>query len=89
VFVYGRPATSDVDRPRHRFHDSSGGEIYLPYAFIAERIVTVYTGGAPAGRGSANDRLEDNEATIRGCSTPARRCAVVRIRRPVVVTGAS
>ncbi len=92
VFIYGPPGNgkTSVARAIGDFMNSSGGEIYIPYAFLAENsIITVYDQAlhqlAEAG---GNDRLEDNEATIRRLlNTGTVDPRWVKIRRPVVVTG--
>jgi predicted ATPase with chaperone activity len=92
VFIYGPPGNgkTSIARAIGDFMNNSGGEIYLPYAFLAENsIITVYDQAvhqlAEAGN---NDRLEDNEATIRRLlNTGTVDPRWVRIRRPVVVTG--
>jgi predicted ATPase with chaperone activity len=92
VFIYGPPGNgkTSIARAIGDFMNNAGGEIYLPYAFLAENsIITVYD---PAdhqlAEATANDRLEDNEATIRRLlNTGTVDPRWVRIRRPVVVTG--
>jgi predicted ATPase with chaperone activity len=92
VFIYGPPGNGKTSMARAigDFMNSSGGEIYVPYAFLAENsIVTVYdqavhqlTENEPA------DRIEDNEATVRRLlNTGTIDQRWVRVRRPVVVTG--
>jgi predicted ATPase with chaperone activity len=92
VFIYGPPGNgkTSIARAIGDFMNNSGGEIYLPYAFIAENsIVTVYDQAIhQLAEGSGNDRLEDNEATIRRLlNTGTVDARWVRIRRPVVITG--
>jgi predicted ATPase with chaperone activity len=92
IFIYGPPGNGKtaIARSIGEFMNHAGGEIYVPYAFIAENsIVTLYDkaihqrvddGGA--------DRIEDNEATIRRLlNTGTVDPRWVRIRRPVLVTG--
>src|SRR5206468_3035460 len=72
------------------FMNANGGEIYVPYAFMAEsNIITVFDQAVhERGDGADDDRLEDNEATIRrllNTGTVDQRW--VRVRRPVIVTG--
>lgn len=92
VFIYGPPGNgkTSVARAIGDFMNNAGGEIYVPYAFIAENaIITLYDQAIhSAVDGDGNDRIEDNEATIRrllNAGTVDARW--VRIRRPVVVTG--
>jgi predicted ATPase with chaperone activity len=92
VFVYGPPGNgkTSIARAIGDFMNHSGGEIYLPYAFLAENsIITVYDQAIHhLADGSGSDRLEDNEATIRRLlNTGTVDARWVRIRRPVVVTG--
>jgi predicted ATPase with chaperone activity len=92
VFIYGPPGNgkTSIARCIGDFMNSSGGEIYVPFAFLAENsIVTVFDQALhQASEEAASERLEDNEATIRrlmNAGTIDSRW--VRIRRPVVVTG--
>jgi predicted ATPase with chaperone activity len=93
VFIYGPPGNGKtaVARSIGDYMNNAGGEVYVPYAFLAEggNIVTVYDQAIhQAVEGDANDRLEDNEATIRRLlNTGTVDPRWVRIRRPVVVTG--
>jgi hypothetical protein len=92
VFIYGPPGNgkTSVARAIGEFMNSNGGEIYVPYAFLAENsIVTVYDQAVhQLADESADDRLEDNEATIRRLlNTGTVDARWVRIRRPVIVTG--
>jgi hypothetical protein len=70
--------------------NDNGGEIYIPYAFLAENsIVTVYDQAIhQLSEDAGNPRVEDNEATIRRLlNTGTVDARWVRIRRPVVMTG--
>jgi hypothetical protein len=92
VFIYGPPGNgkTSIARAVGDFMNTSGGEIYVPYAFFAENsIITVYDPVLhQLAEGEGNERLEDNEATIRRLlNTGAVDPRWVRIRRPVVVTG--
>ncbi|HYT90874.1 MAG TPA: ATPase [Gemmataceae bacterium] len=92
VFIYGPPGNgkTSVARSIGDFMNNAGGEIYTPYAFLAENsIVTVYDQAVhQAVESDNNERLEDNEATIRRLlNTGTVDPRWVRIRRPVVVTG--
>src|SRR5215470_16689265 len=69
VFIYGPPGNgkTSIAQSIGNFMNTCGGEIYIPYSFMAEgNIVTVYD---PAVHERSEeddvDRLEDNEATIR------------------------
>jgi predicted ATPase with chaperone activity len=92
VFIYGPPGNgkTSIARAIGDFMNNAGGEIYIPYAFLAENsIITVYDQAVhQLAEGNVNDRLEDNEATIRRLlNTGTVDPRWVRIRRPVVVTG--
>jgi predicted ATPase with chaperone activity len=92
VFIYGPPGNgkTSIARSIGDFMNNAGGEIYVPYAFVAEgSIVTVYDQAVhQMVEAEANDRLEDNEATIRRLlNTGTVDPRWVRIRRPVIVTG--
>jgi hypothetical protein len=92
VFIYGPPGNgkSSIARAIGEFMNTSGGEIYVPYAFLAENsIITVFD---PAIHQIAEeqeiDHLDDNQATIRRLlNTGTVDPRWVRVRRPVVVTG--
>src|SRR5207247_488369 len=92
VFIYGPPGNgkTSIARAIGDYMNASGGEIYIPYAFITQNsIVTVYDPAVhQISETQSDDRLEDNEATIRRLlnkRTVDPRW--VRIRRPVIVTG--
>jgi predicted ATPase with chaperone activity len=92
VFIYGPPGNgkTSIAQSIGNFMNTCGGEIYIPFAFLAEgSIVTVYD-SAVHERSDCDDenRLEDNEATIRrllNTGTVDQRW--VRVKRPVIVTG--
>jgi len=70
--------------------NNSGGEIYIPYAFLAENsIITIFDQAIhQLSEGADLQQLEDNEATIRRLlNTGTVDARWVRIRRPVVITG--
>ncbi len=92
IFVFGPPGNgkTSIARGIGDFMNGSGGEIYIPHAFMTQNsIVTVYDPAVhQLGDAQSDDRLEDNEATIRrllnkGTVDPRW----VRIRRPVIITG--
>ena len=92
VFIYGPPGNgkTSVARAIGEFMNNAGGEIYVPYAFLAENsIITLFDNAVhQLVDDNAADRIEDNEATIRrllNSGTVDPRW--VRIRRPVIVTG--
>lgn len=92
VFIYGPPGNgkTSVANAIGDFLTNAGGEIYVPFAFLAEgSIVTVYDRSIhQAGEDSGQERVEDNEATIRRLlNTGAVDPRWVRVRRPVVITG--
>jgi predicted ATPase with chaperone activity len=92
VFIYGPPGNGKtaISQAIGNFMNTCGGEIYIPFSFLAEgNIVTVFD-NAVHERSDADDenRMEDNEATIRrllNTGTVDQRW--VRIKRPVIVTG--
>jgi Mg-chelatase subunit ChlI len=92
VFIYGPPGNgkTSIARAIGEFMNNSGGEVYVPYAFLAENsIITVYDQALhqPA-EPNLSDRFHDNEATIRRLlNTGTVDPRWVRVRRPVVITG--
>jgi predicted ATPase with chaperone activity len=92
VFIYGPPGNgkTSIAQAIGNFMNTCGGEIYVPYAFVTEgNIVTVFDQAVhERGEGEGEDRLEDNEATIRRLlNTGTVDARWVRIKRPVIVTG--
>jgi len=92
MFIYGPPGNgkTSIARAIGDFMNNAGGEVYIPYAFIAEHsIITVFDQSLhQAVDSDVNDRMEDNEATIRRLlNTGTVDPRWVRIRRPVVITG--
>ncbi|MCS6852820.1 MAG: ATPase [Gemmataceae bacterium] len=92
VFIYGPPGNGKTATARAigDFMNSAGGEIYVPYAFLAENsIITVYDQSIhQIDDTPTHERLEDNEATIRRLlNTGTVDARWVRVRRPVVITG--
>lgn len=92
VFIYGPPGNGKTAMTQAigNFMNSSGGDIYIPHAFIAENnVVTVFDRAVHIlADGEGNEVVEDNEATIRrllNTGTVDQRW--VRIRRPVIITG--
>jgi predicted ATPase with chaperone activity len=92
VFIYGPPGNgkTSIAQAIGTFMNTSGGEIYVPYAFAAEgQVVTVFDNAVhERADGDPDDRLEDNEATIRrllNTGTVDQRW--VKIKRPVIITG--
>jgi predicted ATPase with chaperone activity len=92
VFIYGPPGNgkTSIASAIGNFMNTCGGEIYIPFCFIAEgNIVTVYDNAVhERSEGDDDDRMEDNEATIRrllNTGTVDQRW--VRVKRPVIVTG--
>lgn len=92
VFIYGPPGNGKTSMARAigDFMNGNGGEIYVPFAFQVEgSIITVYDQALhQKSEDGINDRLDDQEATIRrllNTGTVDQRW--VKIRRPVIVTG--
>jgi predicted ATPase with chaperone activity len=92
IFIYGPPGNgkTSIAYAVGDFMTSAGGEIYVPYAFLAENsIVTVFDQSVHRiGEETDTERVEDNEATIRRLlNTGVVDERWVRVRRPVVITG--
>jgi len=92
IFIYGPPGNgkTSIARAIGEFMNNTGGEIYVPYAFLAESsIITVYDQSLhQLADNREADRIEDNEATIRRLLNSGTVDARwVKIHRPVVVTG--
>ncbi len=92
VFIYGPPGNGKtaITQSIGNFMNTSGGEIYVPFAFMAENnVITVFDKAVhEATEGEGLDRLEDNEATIRRLlNTGTVDARWVRIKRPVIITG--
>jgi predicted ATPase with chaperone activity len=92
VFIYGPPGNgkTSIARAIGDFMNQSGGEIYIPYAFLAESsIITVYDQALHhLADESDGPQFEDSEATVRRLlNTGAVDARWVKIRRPVVITG--
>jgi predicted ATPase with chaperone activity len=92
VFIFGPPGNgkTSIARAIGDFMNNAGGEVYVPFAFLAENsIITLYDQAIHhAVDVDSSDRIEDNEATIRRLlNTGTVDPRWVRIRRPVVVTG--
>jgi predicted ATPase with chaperone activity len=92
VFIYGPPGNgkTSIATAIGNFMNTNGGEIYVPYAFMAEgSIVSLYDQAVHVKSDEDDDqRIEDNEATIRrlmNTGTVDRRW--VKVKRPVIVTG--
>ncbi len=92
VFIYGPPGNgkTSIATAIGDFMTQVGGEIYVPYAFLANgSIITIYDQAVhQISEDNPHDRIEDNEATIRRLlNTGTIDARWVRVRRPVVVTG--
>ncbi|MFO0876057.1 MAG: ATPase [Gemmataceae bacterium] len=92
VFIYGPPGNgkTSIAQAIGNFMNTSGGEIYVPYAFMAEgSIITVFDQAIhEPSEEDTQDRLEDNEATIRRLlNSGTVDLRWIRIKRPVIVTG--
>jgi predicted ATPase with chaperone activity len=92
VFIYGPPGNGKTATAQAigNFMNTCGGEIYVPYALSAEQnIITIYDAAVhEMVTDEADNRLEDNEATIRRLlNTGTVDARWVKIRRPVIITG--
>jgi predicted ATPase with chaperone activity len=92
VFIYGPPGNGKTAMTQAigNFMNQSGGDIYVPFAFLAEQnIVTVFDKAVHQLSDLEGDEpLEDNEATIRRLlNTGTVDARWVKIRRPVIITG--
>jgi predicted ATPase with chaperone activity len=92
VFIYGPPGNgkTSIAQAIGNFMNTCGGEIYIPYAIIAEgAIITLYDNAIHEKCDTDDEgRMEDNEATIRrllNTGTVDQRWT--RVKRPVIVTG--
>jgi predicted ATPase with chaperone activity len=92
VFIYGPPGNgkTSIAQAVGNFMNTCGGEIYIPFAFIAEgSIITLYDNAIhERAEPEEEGRMEDNEATIRrllNTGTVDQRW--VKVKRPVIVTG--
>ena len=92
VFIYGPPGNgkTSIAQAIGNFMNTCGGEIYIPYAVIAEgAIITLYDNAIHEKCDTDDEgRMEDNEATIRrllNTGTVDQRWT--RVKRPVIVTG--
>src|SRR5271167_4356413 len=69
MFIFGPPGNgkTSIARAIGDFMNNAGGEVYIPYAFLAENsIITLYDQAIHHAVDAENsDRIEDNEATIR------------------------
>jgi predicted ATPase with chaperone activity len=92
VFIYGPPGNGKTATAQAvgSFMNTCGGEIYVPYAFVTEHnIVTVYDSAVHEScEDQADNRLEDNEATIRRLlNTGTVDARWIKVKRPVIITG--
>src|SRR5271155_3136004 len=69
VFIYGPPGNGKTAMAQAigNFMNQSGGDIFIPYAFLAEgNVIPVFDKAVhQVAEGEGNEPLDDNEATIR------------------------
>jgi predicted ATPase with chaperone activity len=92
AFIYGPPGNgkTSIANAIGEFMTNAGGEIYIPYAFLAENsIIAVYDQSVHRlADDTSRERADDAEATIRRLlNTGTVDARWVRVRRPVLVTG--
>jgi predicted ATPase with chaperone activity len=91
VFIYGPPGNGKTAMARciGDFMNTTGGSIYIPYAFVADdNIITVYDPALHVLDDVATEYVDEADATVRKLlTTGAMDQRWVRIRRPVIVTG--
>ncbi len=92
IFIYGPPGNGKTSMARAigDYLNNSGGEIYVPYAFLAEGSIIIAYDQAVHQHTDENpaDRLDDAEATVRRLlNTGTVDARWVKIRRPVIITG--
>jgi predicted ATPase with chaperone activity len=91
VFIYGPPGNGKtaIARSIGDFMNTTGGSIYIPYAFVADgNIITVYDPSLHVIDDSSTEYVDEADATVRKLlTTGSMDQRWVRVRRPVIVTG--
>ncbi len=91
VFIYGPPGNGKTAMARAigDFMNTTGGSIYVPYAFVADgNIITVFDPSLHVVDDTASEYADEADATVRKLlNAGGVDQRWVRIRRPVIVTG--
>jgi predicted ATPase with chaperone activity len=91
VFIYGPPGNGKTAMARAigDFMNTTGGSIYVPYAFVADgNIITVFDPSLHVVDDTASEYADEADATVRRLlNAGGMDQRWVRIRRPVIITG--
>ena len=91
VFIYGPSGNGKTAMARAigDFMNTTGGSIYVPYAFVADgNIITVFDPSLHVVDDTASEYADEADATVRRLlNAGGMDQRWVRIRRPVIITG--